>query len=534
MKRIVVLALLLSIMNTAGMAVEENIHSMPDDMLPVLEIQLPEGHKCAVYSGPGEEFFRPSNGKAVVSTNDWVQVFGNDFGWVMIRYALSEGRTRIGYINEADLPEAFFIPYTLPYQFEYGRAVAKKNVKMTDDPFLSETAMLSFAAGTEFITLHRMEEWWYVETIHGEQARGFIRADQLETLPIPYQEKEHYAKAAALLEAAGITFTVRGLYEKGLNKDIYFALKNGSLLNYYAYGDEFSPYDVTPWNVPLDDMSEADASRFIHYFLNEAIDIQEGRAIEEHLQPDYQGNLGQRNMEAAVRNILFRLESFGNQGLSIMMDCLAAHDGNDSLNSLRAQLASRILGRRDKTPVDPQMGCEWYDALCLAIQDNLPHVEAATYEDDPLAQAAAQAIIDEKELIEYSHDSFFPDVDRNKAKYIIGVKIYKTKKTAKATVLWANVSETCYALYDGENAFLVSGQWAPCRLEMKKDQQGNWQLEKLIWPQDGELYSGSILAFCDGDRQLADHLMKGEYVDTDACFQKYLAANGYGRIQFED
>lgn len=39
-------------------------------------IKFTSNKKYAVYSGPGENYFRGGNGKAAVSTNDWIQVFG--------------------------------------------------------------------------------------------------------------------------------------------------------------------------------------------------------------------------------------------------------------------------------------------------------------------------------------------------------------------------------------------------------------------------------------------------------------------------
>jgi len=71
--------------------------------------QLKKG-TYAVYSGPGKQYYREANGKAAVSANDWVQVFGTDGGWVLIQYRIDGPLLRFGYIktsalqNPADVP----------------------------------------------------------------------------------------------------------------------------------------------------------------------------------------------------------------------------------------------------------------------------------------------------------------------------------------------------------------------------------------------------------------------------------------------
>ena len=45
------------------------------------------------------------HGKAAVSTNDWIQVFGQENGWILIQYDLSRDRMRMGYIEASALPK---------------------------------------------------------------------------------------------------------------------------------------------------------------------------------------------------------------------------------------------------------------------------------------------------------------------------------------------------------------------------------------------------------------------------------------------
>lgn len=43
-----------------------------------------------VYSGPGKKYYREANGKAQVSANDWVQVFGREGKWALIQYRVKD------------------------------------------------------------------------------------------------------------------------------------------------------------------------------------------------------------------------------------------------------------------------------------------------------------------------------------------------------------------------------------------------------------------------------------------------------------
>lgn len=73
-----------------------NPPKIPDGTLSAKQIQFSSGKKYKVYQGPGEEYGQAGNGKAVVSTNDWIQVFGKENGWIMIQYDISSDRMRMG------------------------------------------------------------------------------------------------------------------------------------------------------------------------------------------------------------------------------------------------------------------------------------------------------------------------------------------------------------------------------------------------------------------------------------------------------
>ena len=61
--------------------------------------KLAAGKQYAVYSAPSDASFRAANGKALLSTNDWVQVFFEEDGYLLVQYAISRHQYRIGYIK---------------------------------------------------------------------------------------------------------------------------------------------------------------------------------------------------------------------------------------------------------------------------------------------------------------------------------------------------------------------------------------------------------------------------------------------------
>ena len=69
------------------------------------KIRFTSGQKFKVYQGPGEEYGQAGNGKAAVSTNDWIQVFGEENGWILIQYDINKDHMRIGWIKSSALPK---------------------------------------------------------------------------------------------------------------------------------------------------------------------------------------------------------------------------------------------------------------------------------------------------------------------------------------------------------------------------------------------------------------------------------------------
>ena len=156
---------------------EHNVlYSVPN--IFVQEIQFTGGRKYPVYQGPGESYGRAANGKASVSTNDWIQVFCRYQGYAMIQYDISAERYRIGWIEERALPSGAKVPdLNLVFIDDYGNVIDK--CILTDDPFNSETPIATLKPGTPICEIvYNMGGWSYIRvTIDGVDVCGFVRSD---------------------------------------------------------------------------------------------------------------------------------------------------------------------------------------------------------------------------------------------------------------------------------------------------------------------------------------------------------------------
>lgn len=147
--------------------------------------KLAAGKQYAVYSAPSYASFRAANGKALLSTNDWVQVFFEEDGYLLVQYAISRHQYRIGYIKAdavKDLSEVNAIGSWANYPAEVLRTSS-----LTDDPLNSCGAVMTLQQGQQVTYLGQLGlEWAFVETTtaQGKQIRGFVELSNLNvTLP---------------------------------------------------------------------------------------------------------------------------------------------------------------------------------------------------------------------------------------------------------------------------------------------------------------------------------------------------------------
>ena len=146
----------------------------PTDFYEPQTITLRTNEKYDVFAAPGRDSYRAANGKAVMSTNDWVQIFGEENGWLLVQYDISSDRMRFGYIDASALPKNADVPeliwFTLPEQ------TINVNTFVTDDPLMSCVSICQLNAGDKVRVLASFDNWYYIEmpNDYGQLLRGFV------------------------------------------------------------------------------------------------------------------------------------------------------------------------------------------------------------------------------------------------------------------------------------------------------------------------------------------------------------------------
>lgn len=146
----------------------------PSDFYTPELVTLRANEKYDVYSAPGRDSYRAASGKAEMSTNDWVQVFGEEDGWLLVQYDISSDQMRFGYIDASALPRNAQVQrlnwYDLPEQ------TIKYAATVTDDPLVSNSSLCRLAAGEQVKVLSSFGAWYYIETAdaYGRVLRGFV------------------------------------------------------------------------------------------------------------------------------------------------------------------------------------------------------------------------------------------------------------------------------------------------------------------------------------------------------------------------
>lgn len=144
-----------------------------------------------------------------------------------------------------------------------------------------------------------------------------------------------------------------------IGDEIIVTLPGGGTAVLHSPGD-FDPYNLA-WR--FDGASDEELALYLDHALTLLATL-EAKIPADRTNLSAAESIRARSYEAIVSKGLLALEQVGKQGLNILLNRLSAHD-DSSLNSLRARLASRLLGELDDTTVDPSEGLAWYDALTL-------------------------------------------------------------------------------------------------------------------------------------------------------------------------
>ena len=188
--------------------------------LQAQEIQFTGGKKYAVHSAPDKQSIRGGNGKASVSTNGWIQVFGRENGWILIQYSIDSSHYRFGYIDAASLPKKANVP---ELNFTRTPVLTAYSVSVTDDPLYSQSPLMVLPEGAEVTWLATMGSWAYIE---GSGCRGFMPVSAI-AMPASVSRETFSVYTASdglqyplfevrklLFDASGKVYAVSGAYER--------------------------------------------------------------------------------------------------------------------------------------------------------------------------------------------------------------------------------------------------------------------------------------------------------------------------------
>ena len=104
-------------------------------------------------------------------------MFGEYDGYIMIQYGISAKRFRVGWIDAGALPGSAQVP---ALSFVNEEQVLLQDCAMTDDPFMSRTAIAQLEAGTQVTALAHFGDYLYIETtVDGQTVWGFVPADAI-------------------------------------------------------------------------------------------------------------------------------------------------------------------------------------------------------------------------------------------------------------------------------------------------------------------------------------------------------------------
>ncbi|MBQ9325864.1 MAG: hypothetical protein IJ246_08840 [Clostridia bacterium] len=231
--------------------------------------RFPKGKTYEVYRGPGREYGRSANGKASVSTNDTVWIYGvrTPDGWMLISYGISGGRTRYGWIRTAGLPDSMF-EYCPELVFpgddgtDYVYATVRENARMVDVLDSDQDFIYPLQPGDSVHCLAEMNGWVLVETYaYDEPYWGFVRWESLDT-------RHGYAFTTKTIESSDLWPEKEIRAAMQAVADGYTGSAAGHTLISLRYSDEDNSPENWPTDVPdgIEWMKLYGTARSISYY----------------------------------------------------------------------------------------------------------------------------------------------------------------------------------------------------------------------------------------------------------------------------
>ncbi len=154
--------------------------NLKDGAFTAQKVKFTGGQKYPVYTGPGEDYVRSGNGKGLVSTNGWIEVYGQKDGYILIQYSIDSSHYRFGWIDRNALPEGTSVP-AMDFAGISADTLSEitQDTFLTDDPLFSQKKLCSLKAGQTVSWLAVLNnDWAYVlVNVNGKMMCGFVRTD---------------------------------------------------------------------------------------------------------------------------------------------------------------------------------------------------------------------------------------------------------------------------------------------------------------------------------------------------------------------
>ena len=151
--------------------------NLKDGAFTAQKVKFTGGQKYPVYTGPGEDYVRSGNGKGLVSTNGWIEVYGQKDGYILIQYSID---SRFGWIDRNALPEGTRVS-AMDFAGISADTLSEitQDTFLTDDPLFSQNKLCSLKAGQTVSWLAVLNnDWAYVlVNVNGKMMCGFVRTD---------------------------------------------------------------------------------------------------------------------------------------------------------------------------------------------------------------------------------------------------------------------------------------------------------------------------------------------------------------------
>ena len=147
-----------------------------DENHPLLYFH-PTDQIFTVYSAPTSTAYIEANGKAKVSTNDWILIYGEENNYYFIQYSIDAETMRYGYIQSDSLT----CPDTGEIIWLNQEGSTKKKVTLINDPCGNKTKIKILPRGTEIKILGTLNGWAYIECYTSLVVRGFVEYKILNT-----------------------------------------------------------------------------------------------------------------------------------------------------------------------------------------------------------------------------------------------------------------------------------------------------------------------------------------------------------------